>query len=153
MLDELSRRVRTILRPRRRALALLRIRAVWRSYRRERQLLAREHHELTICAIFREEAPNLDEWIRFHEGVGVSKFYFYNNFSTDNFRDVLTPYVARGLVDLVDWPVSLGGQGECAQRFGTRSGAGLPSVCEVVIGFVSVDFDCRLCDARQGWVM
>jgi len=119
MLDELSRRVRTVLRPRRRALALLRIRAVWRGYRRERDLLAREHYELTICAIFREEAPNLDEWVRFHEGVGVSKFYLYNNFSTDNFREVLAPYVARGLVDLVDWPVSLGkvaAYADCVRR-------------------------------------
>src|SRR5262249_4803573 len=65
-------------------------------------------HELAVCAIFREEAPFLDEWIAFHTGVGVSRFYLYNNFSTDNFRAVLGPWIACGMVSLTDWPVPVG---------------------------------------------
>jgi hypothetical protein len=65
-------------------------------------------HELAVCAIFREEAPFLDEWISFHTGVGVTHFYLYNNFSTDNFRDVLAPWIARGTVTLIDWPKPVG---------------------------------------------
>lgn len=61
-----------------------------------------------MCAIFREEAPFLDEWLTFHAGIGVSRFYLYNNFSTDNFRDVLQPWIDRGLVTLIDWPVPVG---------------------------------------------
>ena len=62
----------------------------------------------TICAIFREEAPFLDEWIRFHLGVGVSHFFLYNNFSTDHFEEVLRPWISAGVVTLTDWPVPVG---------------------------------------------
>ena len=70
----------------------------WRKFR----------HELGVCAIFREEAPFLDEWLTFHCGVGVTHFYLYNNFSTDNFRTVLEPWIDRGVVTLIDWPVPVG---------------------------------------------
>jgi hypothetical protein len=73
---------------------------------RERRTSLR--YELAVCAIFREEAPFLDEWIAFHVGVGAQHFYLYNNFSTDNFRDVLKPWMARGLVTLIDWPRPVG---------------------------------------------
>jgi hypothetical protein len=65
-------------------------------------------HKLAICAIFREEAPFLDEWITFHAGVGVTHFYLYNNFSTDDFEEVLRPWIARGIVTLTDWPIAVG---------------------------------------------
>lgn len=65
-------------------------------------------HELAMCAIFREEAPFLDEWLAFHAGVGATQFYLYNNFSTDDFRAVLEPWIACGLVRLTDWPVPAG---------------------------------------------
>jgi Glycosyltransferase family 92 len=65
-------------------------------------------HELAVCAIFREEAPFLDEWISFHVGVGATHFYLYNNFSTDHFNDVLQPWIARGIVTLIEWPVPVG---------------------------------------------
>jgi len=75
---------------------------------RERRVGARLEHELGICAIFRDEAPFLDEWISFHVGVGATHFYLYNNFSTDAFAAVLAPWIARGMVTLTDWPVTLG---------------------------------------------
>jgi len=79
-------------------------RARWEEHRLARTL----RHELAVCAIFREEAPFLDEWLRFHEGVGVTQFYLYNNFSTDDFRRVLAPWIARGRVTLYDWPYEVG---------------------------------------------
>jgi hypothetical protein len=78
-------------------------------------------HELAICAIFREEAPFLDEWLSFHTGVGVTHFYLYNNFSTDNFQEVLAPWIERGLVTLTDWPVPVGqvpAYRHCVKRVG-----------------------------------
>lgn len=73
-----------------------------------KRLPAEGTHELAVCAIFREEAPFLDEWISFHIGVGATHFYLYNNFSTDGFRAVLQPWIARGMVTLTDWPVEVG---------------------------------------------
>ena len=73
-----------------------------------RKLAVQGVNELAVCAIFRDEAPFLDEWIAFHVGVGAGHFYLYNNFSTDNFMQVLEPWIARGTVTLVDWPKPAG---------------------------------------------
>ena len=61
---------------------------------------------LAICAVYRDEAPYLREWIEFHRLVGVERFYLYNNLSTDDHREVLAPYVAAGIAAVTDWPVS-----------------------------------------------
>lgn len=86
----------------------LRAPMVWRARMRDRQVAGRDVPTLAVVAIFREEAPFLTEWLRFHEGVGVGHFYLYNNFSTDDFREVLAPWIARGLVTLTNWPVEVG---------------------------------------------
>jgi hypothetical protein len=60
---------------------------------------------LAICALYRDEAPYLAEWVEFHLLVGVTRFFLYNNLSEDTHRDVLAPYVSEGVVELVDWPL------------------------------------------------
>jgi len=62
-------------------------------------------HYLAVCAIFRDEAPYLREWIAFHRLVGVERFYLYDNGSDDGPGSVLAPYVAEGCVDLRPWPI------------------------------------------------
>lgn len=61
-------------------------------------------HALAACAIFKDEAPYLDDWLRFHAGVGVQHFYLYDNGSTDAFQPVLDPWLASGRATLHDWP-------------------------------------------------
>lgn len=61
-------------------------------------------YELAICAIFRDDARFLNEWIDYHKHVGVQHFYLYNNLSKDNYFDVLWPYIKNGDVTLCDWP-------------------------------------------------
>lgn len=53
---------------------------------------------LSIVAIAKNEAPYVKEWIEFHKLVGVERFYFYDNGSTDNTREVLEPYIKNGTV-------------------------------------------------------
>lgn len=60
-------------------------------------------YDLSVCMIFQNEAPYLKEWIEFHRLLGVQHFYLYNNLSSDNYLEVLTPYVKKGIVELVDW--------------------------------------------------
>jgi len=55
---------------------------------------------LSICGIYRDEAFYLREWIEFHRLVGVERFYLYDNFSEDNHREVLAPYIESGIVVL-----------------------------------------------------
>jgi hypothetical protein len=56
-------------------------------------------------AIFQDEAPYLKEWIEFHKLVGVEHFYLYDNCSTDDFQEVLQPYIHSGEVELFTWPI------------------------------------------------
>jgi hypothetical protein len=59
-------------------------------------------HELAICAIFRDEARYLDEWIEFHLHNGVEKFYLINHKSQDNYLQVLRPWIDKKVVTLID---------------------------------------------------
>lgn len=61
-------------------------------------------YNVSVCVIFKNEAPYLREWIEFNHIVGVDHFYMYNNNSEDDFKTVLEPYIKSGLVTLVDWP-------------------------------------------------
>ena len=65
-------------------------------------------HQVSICAIFRNEAVGLREWIEYHQIVGVQHFYLYNNNSDDNYYEILSPYINHGLVTLIDWEPSPG---------------------------------------------
>lgn len=60
---------------------------------------------LSGCAIYRNEARYLAEWLEFHRLVGFERFYLYNNASTDEHRDVLETFVRDGFVDVTDWPI------------------------------------------------
>lgn len=60
-------------------------------------------YELSACIIVQNEAPYLKEWIEFHKLVGFEHFYFYNNLSEDNLKEVLAPYVISGEVELREW--------------------------------------------------
>lgn len=61
-------------------------------------------NELCIGAIMKNEGPYLKEWLDFHILVGVTKFYLYDNDSTDNTCEILKPYIERGIVEYNYWP-------------------------------------------------
>src|SRR5579883_479648 len=67
----------------------------------------KKKYNLSIVAIFRNEKPYLREWIEYHRLVGVDHFYLYNNKSSDGSLEVLSPFIARGIVTLIDWPDTL----------------------------------------------
>jgi len=92
-------------------------------------------YTLSVCAIFRNDAPYLKEWIDYHKTFGVQHFWLYNNNSTDNYREVLEPYLNDGTVELIDWPsppsedtfqgfafgTQIASYGDCLQRAKNRS--------------------------------
>jgi glycosyltransferase involved in cell wall biosynthesis len=55
--------------------------------------------------VFQNEARYLDEWLAFCVSEGIEHLLLYDNCSTDNFREVLQPWIERGIVELFDWPV------------------------------------------------
>ena len=62
--------------------------------------LANPRYKLAMCAIFRDEARFLKEWIEYYLMLGVEHFYLLNHMSKDNPEAVLQPYIERGLVTL-----------------------------------------------------
>ncbi len=65
-------------------------------------------HYLSVCAIYRDEASYLHEWVTLHRLAGVEHFYLYDNGSVDEHEEVLERYVAEGLVDVLPWDVHPG---------------------------------------------
>ena len=64
-------------------------------------------YDLAVVAIFKDEARYLKEWLDYHLLAGVEHFYLYNNDSSDDFAEVLAPYVDAKLVTLTAWPGKL----------------------------------------------
>ncbi|RLA57881.1 MAG: hypothetical protein DRR04_12105 [Gammaproteobacteria bacterium] len=67
--------------------------------------MAMTEHYLAICAIFRNEAPYLAEWVAFHQLLGVEHFFLYDNNSNDDYAAVLQPFIEAGTVTVHQWPV------------------------------------------------
>lgn len=82
-------------------------------------------YELSACTIFQDEASYLREWIEFHKMLGVQHFYLYNNNSSDNYMEVLKPYINKSVVEVIDWPsqpnvsfdpIQRGAYNDCIQK-------------------------------------
>ena len=63
-----------------------------------------KRYKISICGIFKNEGLFLKEWIEYNHMIGVEHFYLYNNNSDDNYIEVLTPYIEKRLVTLIDFP-------------------------------------------------
>lgn len=74
---------------------------------------------LAICAIAKDEGPYFKEWIEWHLSKGVDKFYVYDNASTDDTKQVLQPYIDKGIVEYTYWPghrMQLAAYDDCLER-------------------------------------
>ena len=57
-------------------------------------------YNLSVMAVFKNEGYCMREWIEHYLQEGVDHFYLINNNSSDNFMNVLDPYISRGLITL-----------------------------------------------------
>lgn len=71
------------------------------------KLSGEKKYEVSICAIFKNEALYLKDWIDYHLNRGVDHFYLYNIGSTDYYEKVLKSYIKNNIVTLVNWPEAL----------------------------------------------
>jgi len=58
---------------------------------------------LAVCSVVKNEGPYFREWIEWHRNLGVEKFYIYDNESSDDTKEILSPYIESGLVEYVFW--------------------------------------------------
>ena len=92
----------------------------------------RKYH-ISLCIMFKDEAPYLREWIEYHRMIGVDHFYMYDNNSSDGFEEVLAPYQEEGLITLIPWSrqhAQVDGYEDCIRQFQDESDW---------IGFIDVD--------------
>ena len=95
--------------------------------------MEQKKYTVSICAIFRDEGAYLKEWLEYHLIIGVDHFYLYNNFSKDNYREILAPYIENGQVTLIDWPIPQGQMAafaDCVEKFSHKTNW---------IGFIDLD--------------
>ena len=59
--------------------------------------------KLAICAIFKDEAPYLLEWLAFHRMMGVDAFVCYDNGSSDGGGGLIRASQYAEAVTLIDW--------------------------------------------------
>jgi hypothetical protein len=59
--------------------------------------------KIAICAIFKDEAPYLLEWLAFHRMIGVDLFVLYDNGSSDGGGDRVRASAFARNVTLIDW--------------------------------------------------
>lgn len=86
--------------------------------------IERKKYYVSICAIFKNEARYMKEWIEFHRIIGIDHFYLYNNFSDDDYMSVLRPYIQQGTVTLTEWPIKQGQMAaykDCAEKYGQET--------------------------------
>lgn len=58
---------------------------------------------LSICAIIRNEAPYIGEWLEFHRLAGVDRFYLEDDGSTDDTLEVIRRHDDRGDIVIRPW--------------------------------------------------
>lgn len=61
-------------------------------------------YEFVVASMFHNEAEYLKEWVEYHRMVGAEHFWLYNDRSSDNWEEVLQPYIQEGLIEVFDWP-------------------------------------------------
>ena len=68
-------------------------------------------NEIACVMIAKDESPYITEWLEYHHGLGVDKFYIYDNNDTQKekeiFEEVLIPWIDHGIVELIDFPGNL----------------------------------------------
>lgn len=57
------------------------------------------HAYAAICAIVRNEHGNLAEWVRYHNWIGIQKFYIFDHRSSPPLANELAPFMSSGLVE------------------------------------------------------
>ncbi|MFA6988609.1 MAG: glycosyltransferase family 92 protein [Candidatus Gastranaerophilaceae bacterium] len=90
-------------------------------------------HYLSLCAVIKNEAPYLREWIEYHRMIGVEQFYIYNNNSTDNTEEILEPYIKENIVKYRIWqdhPAQIAVYNDCLRSDQNKS---------FWIGFIDID--------------
>lgn len=91
---------------------------------------------VAICAIAKNEAPYIEEWVAFHLVQGVSRILVFDNESSDGTTELLSRLERMGSVDLIRWP---GSRHDEMQRHAYLNGAQRLTGNADWVAFIDVD--------------
>lgn len=60
-------------------------------------------HGIAIAACVKNEARYIQEWVRFHQAVGIRHFYIYDNGSTDDTCAILRGLLSAEALTIIPW--------------------------------------------------
>lgn len=60
------------------------------------------NNKIAILTCFKNESHILEEWINHYKNRGIDHIYMINDFSTDNYIDIIQKYIDIGFVTLID---------------------------------------------------
>ena len=72
------------------------------NFRNEKNIVFKDY--LSVVAIVKNEALYIEEWIEYHKLLGITRFYIYDNESTDGLKRVLNKYICNGEVIYKSYP-------------------------------------------------
>lgn len=77
-------------------------------------------YKLSVGSLFKNEAYSIKEWLEHYINQGVEHFYLINDDSNDNYLEILTPFIDKGIVSLFDgnnWGRYIGRQRDMFNKF------------------------------------
>ena len=86
-----------------------------------RQRRSDPEHFLAFTSIFKNENTYLGEWLEYHRIVGVDHFYLYDDDGSPEARELLQPYIEKGLVTRHSWTHLDGTRHDRPTPFGQRN--------------------------------
>ncbi|QRR01153.1 glycosyltransferase family 92 protein [Dyadobacter sandarakinus] len=81
-------------------------------------------HYVSVCCIVKDENNYLEEWIRYHQKIGVSNFYIYDNGSKIPVRETIKELNLDRVVAVIDIPGKnkhVKAYQHCLDKFGSYS--------------------------------
>lgn len=60
----------------------------------------------SLCAIIKDEGPDIREWLSYHLAIGFEHVFLYDNNSLVPVRVELGDYISAGLVTVTEWPLT-----------------------------------------------
>ncbi|TCQ08684.1 glycosyl transferase family 92 [Rhizobium sp. PP-F2F-G36] len=70
-----------------------------------------DRHGIAIMACVKNEAPYIEEWVRFHRAIGVRHFHIYDDGSTDGTMDILRSLLSAKALTIVPWIMRMRDEG------------------------------------------
>ena len=76
-------------------------------------------YKLSVGGVFKNEAHSIKEWIDHYLFHGADHFYLINDGSTDNFLEIIQPYIDKEIITLYNdtWSRYLGRQRDMYNRY------------------------------------